>query len=235
MMEPEGRRSLPINPILPVAGIGVLVLIVLLFAVVCSGGDSDVEPDPTPTPEVTPTVVAGVGQAAALARYVQNNLGAEYAGECAAATVEEDVGKYCTNKLGEREGVHAYVLGLTFSEFSELVMLQERAGAWQIVETLPITPTNAAIPGIPWPLVVGAEVVVTGTGDCLNVRTEPAIQVANVADCIGDGTVISLAEGPVESNDLLWWRVDGRDGWVAADYLRYPDSAADAPPPTPTP
>jgi hypothetical protein len=73
-------------------------------------------------------------------------------------------------------------------------------------------------------------VVVVGTGSCLNVRTEPG---GDAVDCITEGSAIVLAAGPEEARDLQWWRVEGRDGWVAADYLRYPDATTD-PEPTAT-
>ena len=30
---------------------------------------------------------------------------------------------------------------------------------------------------------------------------------------------------PSNADNLIWWQVEGRTGWVAADYLRYPDAA----------
>jgi uncharacterized protein YraI len=81
------------------------------------------------------------------------------------------------------------------------------------------------VPGIPWPLTVGAEVVVTSTGQCLNVRDGPGLAMTAI-DCLEDGRTIKLGEGPEEVDDFQWWRIDGRDGWVAADWLRYPDAVA---------
>lgn len=235
MMEPEGRSPFSSRLIVPVAGIGALVVIAIVVAVILSGGDdSDSASAPTPTPEASPTAVSGGGQEAAIAAYVRNELGEEYAGDCAGTTVENDAGKYCSAKRGEREGVHAYVIGLTFSEFSDWVFVGERGGQSQVVSTLGITPERQQVPGIPWPFNVGAEVVVTGTApqNCLNVRTEPAGQ---SVDCITEGTAITLAAGPQEADNRDWWRVEGRDGWVAADYLRYPDSREDPVPTQPPP
>jgi hypothetical protein len=227
-MEPDGRRGLGALPLIPIAALGVLILVVVLIVVMCSGGDSDDTPAATPTPEVTPTPDLGTGQAAAIAAYVQSN-GSTYAGDCAETTVEEDAGSVCSISRGEREGIHAYVLGLSFSEGSDWLFLEEAGGAWRVVDVTPITPESASVPGIPWPLAVGAEVVIIGTGSCLNVRTEPG---GDAVDCVAEGTVIVLAAGPQEANDRDWWRVEGRDGWVAADYLRYSDATTD---PVPTP
>jgi hypothetical protein len=231
MMEPEGRRGLGGNLLLPIAGMAVLVVIIALVAIVCTGGDSgDDPPVATATPAVTPTVPTGSQQESAVVQYVQGTQGAEYAGGCADADATADVGKVCSVYRGERQGVHAFVLGQAFAEGTEWVFVEMQGGAWRVVESTPITPESAAVPGIPWPLKVGAEVVVIGTGSCLNVRTEPA---GDAVDCITEGSAIALSAGPEEANNRVWWRVEGRDGWVAAEYLRYPDSTTD-PEPTPT-
>jgi uncharacterized protein YraI len=69
---------------------------------------------------------------------------------------------------------------------------------------------------------VGDTVVVTGTGDCLNVREGPGLE-APAVDCLPDGTDVVLAQGPIEQDGYLWWRLEGRAGWVAADWLRSPN------------
>jgi hypothetical protein len=233
MMEPESRRGLSSGLVLPIAGIVVLVIIIAIVAVMCTGGSSGSdEPEPTATTVVTPTVPAGSAQESALAPYVQSTLGSEYAGSCAQADASA-TGKICSVYRGERDGVHAFVLGMTLSEGDEWVFVQMQSGAWRVVASTPITAESSAVPGIPWPLKVGAEVVVIGTGSCLNVRTEPG---GDAVDCITEGTAITLAAGPQEAQDREWWRVEGRDGWVAATYLRYPDSTTDElPTATPAP
>jgi hypothetical protein len=122
------------------------------------------------------------------------------------------------------------VLASSLDASFEWAFVEMQGGAWRVVQSTPITPESSAVPGIPWPLKVGAEVVVIGTGSCLNVRTEPG---GDAVDCITDGSPIVLSAGPEEARDRAWWRVEGRDGWVAADYLRYADSTSD-PEPTPT-
>jgi hypothetical protein len=229
MMEPESRGFAGGNLILPITGIAILVIIVAVVAITCGGGDGDGSggaTNRTPTPE--PTQQGSSSDAAsALADFVRTTLNAEYAGDCANTTVERDAGKYCSASQGEREGIHAFVLGLAFSEFSRWAFVEQRGGAWQVVHSPEITPDNRVVPGVPWPLRTGAEVEVVGTGSCLNVRTEPGGQ---AVDCIAEGTRIKLAAGPREANVLQWWQVDGRNGWVAADYLRYPDAKTNATP-----
>jgi hypothetical protein len=227
MMEPDSRGFAGGNLVLPIAGIAVLVVIVLVVALTCGGGgDSGSLTTRTATPEATQPADASE-PAAALAAHVQTTLNTDYAGDCSDAKVDEDAGKYCSATQGEREGVHAFVLGLAFSEFSQWAFVEQRGGSWQVVESVEITADNRVVPGVPWPLRVGAEVEIAGTGSCLNVRTEPG---GAAVDCIAEGTKIKLAAGPREANDLQWWQVDGRNGWVAADYLRYPDAKTNATP-----
>jgi hypothetical protein len=38
----------------------------------------------------------------------------------------------------------------------------------------------------------------------------------------------------VEADGLQWWQVEGRNGWVAGTYLRYPDAAQNQPATSPT-
>jgi hypothetical protein len=235
MMEPEGRRGFGGSSLLlPVVALVVLIAIIALVAVLCTGGGSDDEaPSATPTPEVTATVPAGSAQESAIVQHLQTTQQGEYAGPCADADPTADVGKVCSAYLGERESIHAFVIGPTFSEGTEWVFVEQQGDSWRVVEAKRITPESAAVPGIPWPLAVGAEVVIVGTGSCLNVRTEPG---GDAVDCITDGTTIVLGAGPQEARELQWWRVEGRDGWVAADYLRYPDATTDPePPPTQAP
>lgn len=230
MMEPEGRRLAGGALILPVVGIALLILIILAIATMCGGGDDigGSASNRTPTPEATEEIDASQPQAA-LAAFVQTTLNAEYAGSCDDNQGGNAAGKVCSNEWGERDGVRGYVLGMTLSEPNQWAFLENRGGTWQVVYAPKITPENRVVPGTPWPLKVGAQVEITGTGSCLNVRTEPG---GTPIDCLQEGTRITLASGPRDANNLQWWQVEGRSGWVAADYLRYPDAKID---PTPAP
>jgi uncharacterized protein YgiM (DUF1202 family) len=130
----------------------------------------------------------------------------------------------CATAKGDRDNMKAYTIGNVASEGTQWVILQNNGGTWAVASTTTITPDNAAVPGIPWPLRTGVDVVVTGTGNGLNVRTGPGLQAAAV-DRIDDGTVIKLSAGPAPADNLQWWQVDGRTGWVVGDYLRYPDAS----------
>jgi hypothetical protein len=80
------------------------------------------------------------------------------------------------------------------------------------------TPAITAAPGAT--LAAGGTATVTGTGDCLNMRVDPSVDSAIIV-CLGDGTVVSLVEGPSAGGGRNWWRVTaGEDtGWVAEEYL----------------
>jgi len=184
----------------------------------------------TPTPGGKTTPQPGSPEAA-LAAYVGQKFPIEYVGSCETAQLPGDQGKLCTSFRADRGPMKAYLAGTAFVEFTTWIFMQQQAGLptgqagqWQVVGEFPIRPQAADVPGIPWPLTVGAQVVVAGTGQCLNVRAGPGLGEAAI-DCLKDGTTIKLGEGPQVVDDFQWWRIDGRDGWVAADWLRYPDAA----------
>jgi len=187
------------------------------------------EPGPTATPAVSPTAEGPAGLQEAIAAYVRDQIQEEYIGDCASAQLPDDQGKICTLFKDEQNGLRAYTAGPAFVEFSTWLFVQEEDGRWLVVARFDIHEEAAGVPGTPWPLTEAAQVVVTGTGDCLNVREGPGLE-APAVDCLKDGTKIELAQGPVEADDLQWWRVEGRAGWVAADWLRYPDEAPAASP-----
>ncbi len=66
----------------------------------------------------------------------------------------------------------------------------------------------------------GQTVVVTGAGDCLNVRTAPG-RLNDAIVCVPDGTELTIRGGPETAGDLRWWRVQTLqgEGWAAEDFL----------------
>jgi hypothetical protein len=192
----------------------------LLSLLVACGGDGD---DPPADPGPSPTAEAQVSGAEAILRgHVQQAFNKEYAGECARADPARDVGKICSVARGERGSLRAFALGQTFSEGVQWVILDERAGQWSVVKVVNITGDNAGVPGVPWPLRTGVDVVVADA-PCVNVREGPALN-QRAVDCIAAGTTIQLQAGPTTADNIEWWQVTGRSGWIAGDYLRYPDA-----------
>ena len=66
----------------------------------------------------------------------------------------------------------------------------------------------------------GDTVVVSGTGDCLNVRTGAGRENDAIV-CVKDGTELVVTGGPETAGELTWWKVktDLGEGWAAEDYL----------------
>jgi hypothetical protein len=72
----------------------------------------------------------------------------------------------------------------------------------------------------------GDVAVVTGAGDCLNVRVAPGVtndkgETNNAIVCLKDGEEVSVIGGPQAATELQWWNVRTKlgDGWAAEDYL----------------
>jgi uncharacterized protein YgiM (DUF1202 family) len=187
--------------------------------VLACGGDGDAS---EPTPEPTAAGSQEGSPEATLERHVQSTLMKDFVADCAQADAARDAGKICAVFRGERDNLRAYVLGQTFSEGVQWTILEQRSGQWNVASVTNLNRDIAALPGIPWPLRTGSEVVVVG-GDCLNVREGPGLGMRAV-DCIRDGTRIKLSAGPTEGDRIQWYQVEGRTGWVAGDYLRYPDA-----------
>lgn len=197
----------------------IIVAFLSLAVLACSGGSDKVEP----TPEPTLDPVGADPAAQALAQYVQSTLNKEFVPDCSKADAQRDAGKICSVIRGERGNLRAYAIGATFSEGTQWVILQERGGQWSVASTQQLTRDNAGVPGIPWPLTQGAEVVVVGAAPCLNVREGPGLN-QKAVDCIAEGARVKLGAGPATGDGISWWQLDARAGWVAADYLRYPDA-----------
>ncbi len=99
-----------------------------------------------------------------------------------------------------------------------------------LTPTSAITPTDTVVLPIespeptqpPTELGPGALVIVEGTvGAGLNLREQPTTY-ARVVGNVEEGTVLTVLEGPSESDGYVWWRLrapDEVEGWGAADWL----------------
>lgn len=191
-----------------------------LLVLACGGGGDN----PDPTPETSPTPAGSGPVEQALARHVETTLQRAFVEDCTKADVANDVNKICATLRGERGNQRAYIIGPTFSEPSQWVILEDRGGQWVVTSLTILNADTRAVPGIPWPLRTGADLIVAGGSPCLNVREGPALN-QKAVDCIADGTRVRLSAGPVVADNINWWQVEGRTGWVSGDYLRYPDAA----------
>lgn len=220
----------------------IIVIVVLAAAIaggafgissMLGGNGDEAQDEPTPT-TAPPTADPAVAAEEALRGFVMEQLQKEYAGDCGTSILPTAEGRVCSVAKGERDGRRAFIIGTSSFEFTHWVFLEPAEGGWRVYQTLPVKPESAGVPGAPWPLKVGAKVVAAGTSDCLNVRVAPGLKEAAV-DCLTDGTEIVLAEGPVEMDGFQWWRPEDRSGWVAGDWLRYPEEVQGLQPATPTP
>src|SRR5437899_2635379 len=80
-------------------------------------------------------------------------------------------------------------------------------------------PTASASESTSAPPTVGADDQVYVTG-CANTRTTPGLG-SPVVDCLPNGTVVHVTNGPAYSDGKLWWRLQGH-GWMAHDFLISP-------------
>ncbi len=147
----------------------------------------------------------------ALAAFVRDQLRAQYIGGCplGAPGAEQPQG-ICSLELYRSDELVTFIVGPPFSEgIGEVVLTREEGGLWTLTFLEP--------PRLDLQIAVGAQVVVFGAGDCLRFRETPGPAGKQVS-CQIDGTRGRVAEGPVEMEGVVWWRVEGL-GWASAQYL----------------
>jgi len=198
------------------------------LAIACGLVGGDDTGDGTPAAE--PTTTPAVPPEEALRLYVQRRLSQGFVAECDEARRPDDVGKQCARLRGTRDGLRAYELGPAFGEYTRLIILEQVGDTWTIVHLEGRDPGQPPVLGVPWPLRIGATVVVSVTGDCLRARERPGLM-AGASACLENGSVATITAGPVEIDGLQWWELEGY-GWSASNWLRY---AEEAPTPTATP
>ena len=206
------------RPVLPITAIAIAGILALLAAACESAADDST---PTGTAGPSPTATVALPEDApeeTLRAWVSSHLSQGFVSDCSLARRPADVGKLCASLRAERNGVLAYGLGPTFSEFTRLFLLEPIDGAWTIIHEETIDPN---LPGIPWPLAVGASVIVAVGSDCLQIRDQPGLQTVPV-DCLEDGTAVTISAGPADRDGFQWWRLSGH-GWAAGNWLRYPE------------
>lgn len=75
-----------------------------------------------------------------------DDQGHTYAGDCAATTIEDDIGKYCSSLCKASADEAIYKIGPTFSEYTTWLLLERSDATWRVVDTAPDTGTAPA----PW-------------------------------------------------------------------------------------
>jgi hypothetical protein len=191
----------------------------------CSSGPS--KPKASPTPSV-PTPEDVIGQ------WVHTNRNVDYLGNCQLAKQGVDIGKLCVSVAGTRGKLRAYNLGPTFSDPTALAMVeQQKDNTWKLLTVTNNDPSAGDVPGIPWPLEVGDQVVVVGLadGDCLKIHDTPS-QTGKQSACEAQGATGIIQEGPTQAENFTWWRVSGNgpagafNGWAVDKWLRLSSAIA---------
>jgi hypothetical protein len=76
--------------------------------------------------------------------------GVLYAGDCALADLETDIGSYCSMMWEDRGNELIYVAGLVFSEADVWLLVADQGGGWLVVDDAELLPgTEELVP--PWP------------------------------------------------------------------------------------
>ena len=214
------------------AGGAVVTAIVVVVVLFLRGGDDDepqasaptstsvtVAATPTAVPSATATEVPAATPTGsfstpddAVASFVQEGLGGVYIGECppSVPSGEDALEGICSIELYRSTELATFNIGPFGSEaLGEAVVLPDVDGRWSLV-FLDFPPLDAQI-------TIGLDAMVFQAADCLRFRPDPNVD-AEVASCQIDGTSGKVVDGPVEADDLTWWRLEGL-GWAAASFL----------------
>ena len=133
---PHIRPRTTLAPLLAGLALG-MGAVVLAYGAVCTADAA------------APTAFAAGTPEEALAAYVMRD-GGTYAGPCAQTRSPDDIGKVCAGFVDERDHLHAYLLGRTFSEFTTWVFLGEDGHGWTVLASAPLD-FHDATAAIPWP------------------------------------------------------------------------------------
>ena len=204
-----------------------IAALLIVLGAACGGGNNKTTPK-TPAATATP---ANPGPEDVMGDWVRANRNVDFVGQCANAKQGIDVGKLCVTLAGTRGTRQAYYLGPTFSDYTALAMLEKKPEGWTVLSVANRDLSAGNVPGIPWPLQVGDQVVVVGLSDndCLRVREQPSQQAPQMI-CIAPGSTAIIQEGPTAADNFQWWHItgDGFNGWSAGTWLRLPDAIAQA-------
>jgi hypothetical protein len=76
---------------------------------------------------------------------------ARYVGDCGTTVSPRDVGAVCSKLISVERGTHAYLVGRTFSEFTDWLFVEQTdRGHWQVVAATPLD-LRTDDGSIPWP------------------------------------------------------------------------------------
>ena len=113
-----------------------------LLALGCAEPESTVAAEPV-------AVAAAASPAQAVSTFIEADGGA-FAGPCEETVSPRDIGKVCARFVEERDGVRAYLIGRTFSEFSTWVFVRQGSAGWSLAGSAPLDFHDMTMT-IPWP------------------------------------------------------------------------------------
>jgi hypothetical protein len=114
----------------------------VVYLVTSSTAAAQTFPNAFPSAVPVPTPEAAVQEAVQAANQV-------YAGDCAAATPANG-GQVCSKYVADRGQLSAYLIGLTFSEYTRWVFVQQTPEGWLPLSTA-ILDDSATSVTVPWP------------------------------------------------------------------------------------
>jgi hypothetical protein len=120
-----------------------VVLTLTLALIACAAGPARLGAETQGLAPAAPTAEE------ALRRHVEGEGGA-YASDCAATRSPRDLGKVCSRFIAERDGLRAYLIGRTFSEFSTWVFVEQTSAGWRVAATAPLDFFSQSL-DVPWP------------------------------------------------------------------------------------
>jgi hypothetical protein len=106
-----------------------------------SGGTAE------PTPKAPREIVGTVEEA--LAAWLADE-GVEYAGPCEGTELPDDVGRYCSRVVEERETAVVVMIGPTFSEFTVYLLIERTDRGWTVVRSADVPGPGEPDPGLPF-------------------------------------------------------------------------------------
>jgi hypothetical protein len=128
-----------------------LALGLLVFATTATAHDSPARVQVTATATRPAATLTTNTPDEALASFVAARA-LPFAGPCDQTRSPRDVGQVCERFVEARasDGMRAYLIGRTFSEFTTWVFVAVRGGQWMVVSDLPLDDSAIALV-VPWP------------------------------------------------------------------------------------
>ena len=202
-----------------IAGVVAAVVVVVIIILARGGDDDGGQPKARPTAETTPiatgtgppgTPVAGFADPdEALNAFIRDEFGREHAGACPQDPSDTTSG-VCSQELYRSDQlVTLLIRAPSGGFFGEAVLAPDDDGLWGL-EFIPAPPLGE-------PLAVGIDAVVYGAGSCLNFRDAPGLSGERLS-CRFDGTRAEVVEGPMEADEITWWRLEDL-GWATGEFL----------------